>query len=342
MNHKTSFKPKVILLWNDLGPWKDYQYGIGKFEPFVKRNCPVTNCEITKNKSHLSESDLVIVHMRSKFSYLPTNRPEKTRMVFFIIESPIHSYQFHPKYNGLFNLTATYNLNSDFSPYYYSNIEFKWERNLKFDENQDFSINKTKLAFFLATNCRAFSKRTEYVKEMQKHSNRIDVYGGCGKSCNISGEDRFSSNLCRQKLSKDYRFLLAFENSMCKDYITEKLLDTVLFDIVPVVFGYGPYDQLIPRSAYINALDFKTPKELVNYLTYLESNSTAYNSYFKWKKYIKKTNTKYNTLCDMCIKLNLENFYGVKKSIVNDLETFWGVKKNCWAAPNLFQKRTKN
>ncbi|RNA30006.1 alpha-(1-3)-fucosyltransferase C-like [Brachionus plicatilis] len=168
---------------------------------------------------------------------------------------------------------------------------------------------------------------------MQKYSQKIDIYGGCGKSCNIPGENRFLSNECREKLSKESFFFLAFENSMCKDYITEKLYDTILFDTVPVVYGYGPYDQVIPRSAYINALDFKTPKQLVDHLLYLESNKTAYNSYFKWKRYIKRTNNQYKTFCDMCIKLNLENYFGIQKSQVNDLESFWGYKKNCWAPP---------
>lgn len=218
--------------------------------------------------------------MRSPFGDLPLERPKKTRLVFFITESPIHSHKFHHKYNGIFNLAATYNFNSDYVPHYYS------ELNPNFNEQEDFSENNTKLALWLATNCNSFSKRNLFVREMQKHSKEIDIYGGCGKSCNITNEDRFSSNQCRKKLSKEYRFLLAFENSMCKDYITEKLLDTVLFDIVPVVYGYGPYDYLIPRSGYINALDFKTPKDLVNYLNYLASNSTAYNSFFKWKKHI--------------------------------------------------------
>ncbi|CAF0794199.1 unnamed protein product [Brachionus calyciflorus] len=322
-------KPKLILLWNEYGPWVDWKYGLGKYEPFQKRKCPVYNCEITKDKTRLDESDLVLVHMRGDYSKLPLKRSYKTRMVFLITESPIHSKEFHPHLNGLFNQTATFNLDSDYSPFYYSNIGFKWELNEQFDETRNYLEGKTKLAAILATNCHAHSKRIEYIQEMQKYSNQIDILGGCGKSCNISGENRFLSKLCREKISKEYKFLLAFENSMCKDYITEKLFDTLVFDIVPVVLGYGPYDQFIPRSAYINALDFKSPQHLVEYLIYLEKNSTAYNEYFKWKKYIKKTDNEYKQFCDMCIKLNLENFYGIQKSQVNDLETFWGYKKNC-------------
>lgn len=43
----------------------------------------------------------------------------------------------------------------------------------------------------------------------------------------------------------------------------------------------------IPKSGYINALDFQSPKHLSDYLNYLDSNKTAYNEYFRWKKHVR-------------------------------------------------------
>ena len=89
----------------------------------------------------------------------------------------------------------------------------------------------------------------------------------------------------------------------------------------------------IPKSGYIDALDFYSPKDLADYLIYLDQNKTAYNSYFKWKKYISALNSKFHgfmsNLCNMCIYLQLENFFGIKSSRIDDVATYWGLKENC-------------
>ena len=88
-------------------------------------------------------------------------------------------------------------------------------------------------------------------------------------------------------------------------------------------------------------LDYKTPKDLANYLLYLDSNVTAYNSYFEWKKYVKFPKRKYDNccvteFCDMCIALHLEDYFGIKKSIIHDFGlNHWSVKNDCHE-PNYF------
>ena len=56
----------------------------------------------------------------------------------------------------------------------------------------------------------------EYARELAKYIG-VDIYGSCGtKRCPRN------SDQCFDMLNKDYKFYLAFENSNCKDYITEK------------------------------------------------------------------------------------------------------------------------
>ena len=78
-------------------------------------------------------------------------------------------------------------------------------------------------------------------------------------------------------------------------------------------------------------MDFNSPKHLAEYLNYLDKNVTAYNSYFKWKKHISffKNSISFAPICNMCIQLQLENYFGIKKSLINDLAGYWSRKRNC-------------
>ena len=59
--------------------------------------------------------------------------------------------------------------------------------------------------------------RLNYAKQLAKFIN-VDIYGACGSHrC-----PRTSAAKCFSLLNQDYKFYLAFENSNCKDYITEK------------------------------------------------------------------------------------------------------------------------
>jgi hypothetical protein len=72
------------------------------------------------------------------------------------------------------------------------------------------------VAWFVS-NCQERNNRQGYAKELQKYI-PVDIYGTCGtKECPRSTETE-----CYEMLNRDYKFYLAFENSNCKDYITEK------------------------------------------------------------------------------------------------------------------------
>ncbi|XP_022096880.1 alpha-(1,3)-fucosyltransferase 7-like [Acanthaster planci] len=141
---------------------------------------------------------------------------------------------------------------------------------------------KTKLIAWMASNCKnTVWPRSGFVREMQKYI-QVDVYGACGKlKCTPSWDTKCTVDLVRQ-----YKFYLSLENAECEDYITEKLWNKPLTQgVVPIV--YGPtrkvYEDLLPPNSFIYIGDYKSMKELVDYIKLLDSKPELYVEYLKWQ-----------------------------------------------------------
>ncbi len=77
---------------------------------------------------------------------------------------------------------------------------------------------------------------------------------------------------------KEYKFTIAFENCSKAGYVTEKILHPFMAHSVPIYWG----DPLIAREfnskAFVNAHDFASTSELIDYIRYLDTHDEAYMS----------------------------------------------------------------
>jgi alpha-1,3-fucosyltransferase len=241
LNRNTTIKR--ILAWNGFFGDYSYVFGLGKITPFKNQNCPVVNCELTADKALINESDYVLVHMKDGMEQAPSYRPSFQRWIFALYESPVHSGDY-TAYNGFFNLTSTYRIDSDFPGIYSAFSLIKWPVDSSFNETEDFLAKKVKFAAAVISNCGGSSKRLDYISELQKLIS-VDVYGRCGKPCPSTFSNSSTPGDCKEILSSEYKFYLAFENSICKDYITEKFFITLRYNVIPVVLGGGAYDYYV-------------------------------------------------------------------------------------------------
>ncbi len=92
------------------------------------------------------------------------------------------------------------------------------------------------------------------------------------------------SKCLEKKIPSTYKFYLAFENSLCEDYVTEKLFRSLTTEIVPIVNGGTNCSRDAPPHSFINVEDYSSPQELARYLKRLGANETEYSAYFDWNK----------------------------------------------------------
>ncbi|XP_016332283.1 4-galactosyl-N-acetylglucosaminide 3-alpha-L-fucosyltransferase 9 [Sinocyclocheilus anshuiensis] len=121
------------------------------------------------------------------------------------------------------------------------------------------------------------------------------------------------------------KFYLAFENSIHKDYITEKLYNPLSVGTVPVVLGppRENYQNFMQGNAFIHVDDFPSPKELADYLLFLDKNEELYLKYFDWRKHfkVKKAYFWAEHTCLACDYIKRHNEY----KTINKLDKwYWG------------------
>ncbi|CAJ0588826.1 unnamed protein product [Cylicocyclus nassatus] len=180
---------------------------------------------------------------------------------------------------------------------------------------------KTKGSLLFISRCKTPSNRENIIRELGKFTD-ITARGKCEKlltTNNYTGSAFCKSDCSDDALIATHRFYIAFENSVCKDYITEKFFDRISHLLVPVVLKRHIYEGAdIPSDSFIAADDFGSLEDLGLYLNFLRQNDTAYLRYFEWTKHFRKPNV-YQTkaFCKLC-----EDIHKRTKLSLNDIDKY--------------------
>ncbi|KAL8625352.1 hypothetical protein ACOMHN_044495 [Nucella lapillus] len=237
--------------------------------------CEYRSCRLSYNLSLLPVARAVVFDAVSLSSGPPKHRPPDQLWVLFVMEPPprlrFHNPYFQrPEWRDVFNLTMSYRYDSDiFSPYGRHIPESSSPSPRP--EFLQMAHRKTRSAVWLVSHCQADSARDQYVRRLQRHLD-VDVYGKCsGRKCGNNEE-------CGRLINSTYRFLLAFENSFCKDYVTEKVFNAYSDDlhVIPIVRGGAVYSRILPPGTYVNTSDFPSPEALATFLIGLSKDHVTY------------------------------------------------------------------
>ena len=136
-------------------------------------------------------------------------------------------------------------------------------------------------------------------------------------------------------LQTHYKVYLAFENSACREYITEKLWYNALqHDTVPVVLGptREHYDKMAPAESFIHVEDFQSPRHLARHLRRLDKDFRLYYKYRKWTLHWSVTSEivvkpkRSEMWCSLCSALHDDR---LPPSVTGQLDQWWSRDVQC-------------
>ncbi|VBB31854.1 unnamed protein product, partial [Acanthocheilonema viteae] len=253
---------KIITLTNEITEISNANMG----------GCKEWRCSIRFSKSHTitPRAEAILMNSMKKYPRLHANK----YYIFFTQESAAN----YPTNNLPFNLTLNFIRNSPISsPYGYTVKLAEASKPVGPLINDDIIRNKKIPIAWIVSNCETASQREVYVNYLKNYLT-VDIFGACGnKHCALRDS-------CKNELNNVYYFYLAFENSICDDYITEKLWKHGYgHDLIPIVLKRSIVERYVPPHSFIAIDDFATIRDLANYLKYLMTNQSAYRKYFDWR-----------------------------------------------------------
>ena len=306
---------KRILFYN-LGRFQEAR-GVKNFTSF--KECPEKRCTLEFSKSYASISDAVIIDMRRLKNAPKFYRPKHQVWIFMQHEASWR-YKFE-RQNMMqnFNWTMTYSKDSDI-PLPYGKLVPAFDKNVEKRDYSTISERKSKNAIWIASNCHTNSRREDFVDILKKYID-VDVLGRCGREWECGERFVHDEGNCFSILNSTYRYNIAFENSLCEDYISEKFYENYKYDIIQIVRGGNlkSWPIIAAKNAYISTTDFTNAHQLGEYLQQLSERPSQYAKMLKEKdKYVA---VEYNelmkeALCEICYRLhNLDVYYKVYNNV---------------------------
>lgn len=257
----------------------------------------VPGCRLLDQRSSYASADVVVFHNRELMQgrqALPFDlpRPRGQRWAWMSLEPPVYNGNL-TNYANVFNLTVSYRRDADVSiPY----GELLPGGGQPANGAAPVPRNKSSLVCWVVSNYRRSHRRSRVFRQLRA-AVPVKVYGRWSAA-------PLSADALLPTISGCY-FYLAFENSVAKDYITEKLWrNAYQAGAVPVVLGppAQDYRAVAPPKSFIHVDDFGSLDELGATLRQLAADRKLYAEYFRWREEwrVKLVTDWRERLCKIC------------------------------------------
>ncbi len=246
---------------------------------------PGARSAYVSDKSLYANADAAIFHIPDLVFGTPTlddvanlQKPQGQLWVAWSKESAVnYPIQDDPVFMARFDLSMGYRRSADLWDSYVPPRQ-RWLEAMKQP-----TPSKTERAPLVMFQSAGFNKslRSEFASELMRDI-QVDSYGRHLNNRTLAEPDKGVET--KLATISRYKFCLSLENAIEDDYVTEKFFDPLLVGTVPVYRGAPNVMDYAPgNDCFINAWNFRSPRELADYLRYLDEDDEAYQRYFLWR-----------------------------------------------------------
>jgi len=245
--------------------------------PLDLERLTVPGVRFSEDRALLQKADAVVIHVPQHASpkgpFMP--KPKGQLWVAWSLESDIN----YPNLKDpIWDLRMTYQRDADVWTPYFAHYGADFLERLRQPappKQPDYLI-----ASFISSPFNR-SGRLDYLKELSRH---VDIHH-YGRYLRNRFLQRDKGSATKLEILRRYKCVIAFENSIGVDYVTEKYYDALLVGAVPIYLGAPNVAEYSPGlTCYISVGAYGNPRELAEYLLALNRDETIRQSLIAWKQ----------------------------------------------------------
>lgn len=189
------------------------------------------------------------------------------------------------------SLSTIYDFNSSIK-YYFPYGYMSLNEHIKSIDNKDYTNTKEKFCAYMYSVDN--QNRINYFNLLSTYK-RVDALGKSCKNVDIL-DTRFVNNNTENfndiavDLYTKYKFVLALENDFKAGYMTEKLINPLIANSLPIYWGHPDAFNFINKKRVIYIQDFESDSKLLEYISFLDNNDEKYQEIINEPIYINNMN----------------------------------------------------